>query len=571
MIQHLCDLAATLRNKSVEGGIIHDALKKEPVSIDLIIKKDGSFIKFIVFDKVMTLAEALPAKKGKARLLLDRAEEVLGYGGEKSKRKHEIFLEKLELYTKVDVLKSIQRFYHENKDEGIKKALKEFEKMVPEKERTGNIAFRINNEDVRIHEKREILNQITDKYEAEQKEILMSSPKLCSICGKTDYPVADIPHGMIKRVPDGQTSGCALISYNDDAYESYNLKGNNNSSICTHCAKEYVEAMNWLLSSGNPYKDEKGKGHFRYSNRKNFGSDTAMVFWTKKLKKIPEIDLLEVPSNSEVQELIESIQKGKDKSSKSLNPDMFFSFTLSGAAARIAIRDWIESSLEDLRRNIAHWFDDIKIQHNKKVNYSPLWTLASACKNKKESNDFIVGRIATILWNCAIKDTVPPIWIISTVLNRIRRESGSFSPERAALLRFTLNRNNKNGGARIMEQLDEKNANMAYVSGRIFAVLESIQWYALGETNAGIRERFFSSASTTPAIAFGRLLKMSQHHLSKLKGEKPGLAVNLDKKMQELMTRISSFPVMFKLEDQGNFAIGYYHQKEELFNTDKNK
>lgn len=119
-----------------------------------------------------------------------------------------------------------------------------------------------------------------------------------------------------------------------------------------------------------------------------------------------------------------------------------------------------------------------------------------------------------------------------------------------------------------MEKLDEKNKGTAYVCGRLFAVLESIQWFALGDTNAGIRERYFSSASTTPGLAFGRLMKLSQHHLSKLKGEKPGLAVNLDKDLQELCASIegSQFPATFRLEEQGAFALGYYHQKNKKYN-----
>jgi CRISPR-associated protein Csd1 len=96
-------------------------------------------------------------------------------------------------------------------------------------------------------------------------------------------------------------------------------------------------------------------------------------------------------------------------------------------------------------------------------------------------------------------------------------------------------------------------------------VLENVQRAALGKTNAGIRERFFSSASTNPSSAFGRLLKMSQNHISKIKGEKPGLAVIFDKELQELFSKIDSFPAIFKLEEQGQFAIGYYHQKNDTF------
>ena len=118
----------------------------------------------------------------------------------------------------------------------------------------------------------------------------------------------------------------------------------------------------------------------------------------------------------------------------------------------------------------------------------------------------------------------------------------------------------------VTEKLDPENKDTAYVSGKVFAVLESIQRAALGKTNAGIRERFFAAASTTPASAFGRLLKNAQNHLTKLKGEKPGLAVVLDKELQALVADINELPAIFSLEEQGQFAIGYYHQKNHQFN-----
>lgn len=125
-----------------------------------------------------------------------------------------------------------------------------------------------------------------------------------------------------------------------------------------------------------------------------------------------------------------------------------------------------------------------------------------------------------------------------------------------------------------MTTLDESNKNAAYICGRLFAVLESTQYHALGgNLNAGIRERFFSFASTMPSSAFGRLMKLNQHHLAKVRGEKPGLAVNLDKQIQELMSRIegTSFPIVFSLEEQASFAIGYYHQRQDDFAAKSNQ
>ncbi|MBU2514680.1 type I-C CRISPR-associated protein Cas8c/Csd1 [bacterium] len=587
MIKEFSELGKRIREQNADSRIIHDAIKEEPMSIDLIIKEDGSFDRFAIMEKRMTQVEAITAKKGKARLLLDKVEEVLGYGGET--KKHDLFLKKIEEYSHIQELKPVIAFYNDSKMNGINKALFSFEEQVDEKERKGNIAFRISSSNHRIHEEQAVIQEIINKYEADQKSKLKGNSKSCSLCGRTDYPVENKPHGMIKRVPDGQMAGCALVSYNERAFESYGLVGNFNSSICTNCARTYVEGLNWLLSNGSEKVITDGKGKeklsFKYNNRKNFGSDTAILFWTKRNQTLSEIDMLDEPDSGAVAILIDSFFSGDNKVSQYLDDDLFYSCTLSGAAARIAIRDWIELSLPSFKREIAHWFQDIAIerynfeQKKSEILYSRFFELVECTKNKKVKGDTSSSRIAVHLWNAALKGTIPPIWILSAVLKRVRvmesdenkRKKDSVTQVRAALIRLVLNRNSK-GGKMIQEKLDETNSSPAYVCGRIFAMLESIQRAALGKNvNAGIRERFFSFASTNPSPAFGRLMKMSQNHLTKLKTEKYGLAVVLDKELQELFCLIQEFPAVFSLEQQGQFAIGYYHQKQSIFSRVKEK
>jgi CRISPR-associated protein Csd1 len=591
MIKELAEFGKRIRTG-------HDALKDEPITIDLVIKEDGSFDSFLVIEKITRKAEALNSKKGKARLLLDKAEEVLNYSGvnpdiledEKTVAqkkaqaattfKHQLFLSKLQLYKEVEILNPVFAFYVSNKLNGLDKAILSFETQVGEKERVGNIAFRMN--DLRLHEQQVVYDAIIEQFEKTQADQLNGIKKVCSVCGHSDFPVVNQPHGLIKRIPDGQTAGCALVSYNEKAFESYNLKGNDNSSICTNCAKNYVEGLNWLLANGSEKlmedKNGKVKSQFFYSNRKNFGSDTAMIYWTKEEESTDELNLLDNPDAGQVTNLIDSVVNAKEKSAKYIKTNQFYSCTLSGAAARIAIRDWIEISLDDYRKNIAKWFKDIAIRAYGETRYVPLYALAKAGHNTKSSNDPTNARVATQLWDAALKNSVPPLWILTAVLKRIRfvenSENGeskeTITPDRAALIRFILNRNIKNGGIMIKDQNDPNDTSPAMVCGKIFAVMESIQRAAQGkELNAGIRERFFTSASTNPATAFGRLMKLSQNHISKLKHEKPGLAVLLDRQLQELCSILNGFPTLFSLEEQGQFALGYYHQKQQDYDNAK--
>lgn len=77
-----------------------------------------------------------------------------------------------------------------------------------------------------------------------------------------------------------------LVSYNNNAFESYNLKGNLNSGICTNCARNYIEGLQYLVGNGHEITTEKGEKIFRFSNRQKISDDTIALFWTKNQMKI---------------------------------------------------------------------------------------------------------------------------------------------------------------------------------------------------------------------------------------------------------------------------------------------
>ena len=393
---------------------------------------------------------------------------------------------------------------------------------------------------------------------------------------------------MIKKVPNGKQSGCALVSYNKNAYESYKLVGNFNSSICSNCAKNYVEGLNFLMSDGNEKSviNKKGKTEkkFVYSHRKNLGGDTATVFWTREPITLSEIDWFDKPDAGQVANLIETVANAKIGSSKTIDSNKFYSITLSGASARIAIRDWIEVSLEEYRQNIVYWFNDISIKYYDpvfkclNVFYPSLYQLAWSCNREDTNDDPIGARVAKYLWNCALKNQRPPLWVLSVVLKRIAynhisaeaKSINTFTKSRASIIKFIINRNCQGGFPMLKEELDLENTSSAYLCGRLFALIESIQHLALGKNvNAGVRERFFTAASTSPSPTFGRLMRLMQNHITKIKQEKPGLAIFLDKEVSDLCVKINEFPAVLSLEQQGCFALGYYHQKQNNFKGTK--
>jgi len=106
----------------------------------------------------------------------------------------------------------------------------------------------------------------------------------------------------------------------------------------------------------------------------------------------------------------------------------------------------------------------------------------------------------------------------------------------------------------------------AYHCGRLLAVLGKLQTSALGDVGAGVIQRYYAAASTTPALVFGRLIRGAQPHLSKLGDQRPGLKVWYERQMSDICCRIGRpMPTTLSLEDQSLFALGYYQQLAALW------
>ena len=109
------------------------------------------------------------------------------------------------------------------------------------------------------------------------------------------------------------------------------------------------------------------------------------------------------------------------------------------------------------------------------------------------------------------------------------------------------------------------NPTPAYRLGRLFATLERIQEQAQPGINATIRDRYYGAASTTPVAVFTTLLRLKNAHLKKLS---EGLGAYFEKLIGEILEPLDpahGFPRQLSLPEQGQFALGYYHQRQAFF------
>jgi CRISPR-associated protein, csd1 family len=266
---------------------------------------------------------------------------------------------------------------------------------------------------------------------------------------------------------------------------------------------------------------------------------------------------------------LQQIAKGRPL--KEIAPNLhtdtrFYILGLAPNASRISIRFWLNTTFGRLAQNLAAHWQDLAIEPCPWQTPPSIWRLLiqTAPLGKTEN---ISPVLAGEMTRAVINGTPYPMSLLSQLLARIRAD-GDANGLRIAMIKAILARKSRKGLIKegVPMSLDKESKNPAYLLGRMFAVLERIQYQALGDINANIADRYYGSASAVPFSVFPRLLVGVRHHLSRLRKDKPGMAVNLDKDLGEIIAALpENYPRHFSIDEQGRFSIGYYQQKQSYF------
>ncbi len=385
----------------------------------------------------------------------------------------------------------------------------------------------------------------------------------CLITGK-DTAIART-HPKIKGVGGAQSSGALLVSFNATAYESFGMDQGQNSPIGAEAAFRYGSSLNALLD-----------GPQKLKHRIRIG-DTTSVFWTDSrviedcfaaILKYGSNAITEVQDPGQLSNIkrgLSAIKKGgafQDLGENLATP--FYILGLAPNAARLSVRFFhrsttaqLFSKLHDHQQclKIIQEFPEPRGKHHADAEFPAIWHIL---KETARVSDEIPPLLAGATTRAVLEGTPYPESLFTAILLRIRADR-TVNYLRAATLKAVLVRNHK---LDIPIMLDNSRTDPAYRLGRLFAALEKTQEDALGILDAGIRDRYYSGASATPANVFPRLLKTYQHHLGKMSG---GMKVNRERLVQEIFDPLSDFPTQLNLKNQGVFAIGYYHQRKYFF------
>jgi CRISPR-associated protein Csd1 len=390
---------------------------------------------------------------------------------------------------------------------------------------------------------------------------------VCLVSGKK-APVARL-HPAIKGVWGAQSSGASIVSFNLDAFTSYGHEQGDNAPVSEAAAFAYSTTLNRFL--------QRDSGH-----RVQIG-DASTVFWADASDAEAAAAAEEFfagviggddekIANRAIKEMLEKIRAGV--STANIIPDLptgvrFYILGLSPNASRISIRFYLEDDFGAIARRYLDHLERLRIAPPPREAAPSVWRLLIETAVLRKS-DNIQPNLAGEWLRAILSGAHYPLTLLSTVIMRLRADH-DVNALRVAILKSVLIRNFQATFDReIPVSLDPEFKEPGYLLGRLFALYELVQTFALGRAvNATIKDKYYGSASAQPRKIFHLLESGSANHLSKIGKQKPGLKINLEKQIGAIMDLMNPgddpFPASLPDKSQALFGLGYYHQRSKFF------
>ena len=426
----------------------------------------------------------------------------------------------------------------------------------------GNIIFGMRDQYAQDDE------EIQRAWENYQERIKEGQIGRCLVRGE-EAEIARIHRG-IKGVPGAQSSGAALVSFNATAFESYGKEQSYNAPVGKYAEFAYTTALNYLLN--------QKESTFRLG-------DSIIVFWAESAQKIYQRTFFTLMNpQSDNQEELKKVFKNLEKNIWVDTEDVqinlnqkFYILGIAPNAARLSVRFFYQNTFGEILNNLEKHYKRMKIIQPawEDKTYLGIEAMLLETANLKSKDKSPISNMATMTLKSILSNASYPVSLYTNTILRTRSEQGKVTSGRAAIIKAVLIKNYKWKEGEEYMALNQESEDQAYVLGRLFAVLESIQQDANPGINTTIRDRYFNSACATPALVFPILIKLKNSHIKKLEREHPEKKKWYEISLTEIIGKIEmtkdGFPKQLPLEEQGKFILGYYHQVQKKYEKKEDK
>ncbi len=416
---------------------------------------------------------------------------------------------------------------------------------------------------------------------------------LCLVTGENNTPLARTHTPMVTGLPKpAKGTGAGIVGFESPSFRSYGFEKSYNAPTSVAASKGYLLALQYL---------SKQQDHWLPLG------PAWLCFWAVQTEQVSNVfaRLLRRPDPLTLRKFMTSPWSGMERTPP--ESDQFIAVTFTAAGPRIVIKNWVQMPLTDAADHFKSWFRDLElgdgvqdsVPDSEGGEFAPLavsrlsgCTAPLTVKGGRLVPDYekLQPDIAAQLYRAALEGTAPSVSLIKPILDQlhsklVRDENYQllYDQSRFALLKLILNRNRKGNTMTIEAKLTANTDDPAYNCGRLLAILASSQEKAMNadrksgedwkKANATITDRYFGTASVSPASVFPLLLRLNRHHLNKI-GKSDRFAGHerfIAEQIQQVLALFKPptegkppmFPRTLDLQSQGRFALGFYQQQAE--------
>lgn len=579
----------------------------------IILRPDGSFVDIRSANKEKRLIAKIPirTRKDTPNILSDYLDYLLGLplpkkdDPKRDKDRFELFVNKVRsLPNNIRAFRIVKLFYE--RKEYLRAREHALIKEIQSQKQAVLLSFELEGSmGVLLTEELEV-REYLDPTKRENDTL---SKGVCLVTGKPNQPIV-LTH---EKIPVG--TGAPLISFQKDSgLDSYFKEQGLNAPISVEASDAIGSALKHLLKKNEPTNYSiSGTTYVFWTSLSNnelelIGSYTQATFkgleageeegeepeGSSKFKKSKKKPSNDNPRDKRQVEKVLKALKAVYGSTKPIieSKERFYILGLMKNNGRLAVKLFVEGSVREIVGNTLQHIQDMNIVDSK-GNLDEEYPHPRSLKalfnqlrpEEQRKRDWNLDKFSQSLMedfvHSIINNRPYPANVQKMCLHRIHQER-SVDEWKAAILKGYLNRKCRqhNKTEIVTMALDKTQTKRAYLAGRLFAVLEKIQedahyWASGIRLKSTIRTRYYGMASTYPSIIFGRLINLSVHHMNKLTTHNSTRAKKLREEQEAIFSLIPGgrpeFPIRFSPDDQSLFAVGYYHQRTDLWAKEEDK